>query len=88
MNLDQIIASLNRQNEQLEGENKWLREEISTLTSSYTEEIKNQAYIIYKRDVSLEILSKQIEFLKGQISFIEVLSTASTYISAEVIESL
>ena len=88
MNPDQIIVSLNRQNEQLEEENKQLREEITTLASSYIEEIKNQAYTIYKRDVSLEILSKQMEFLKGQISFIEASSTASAHTSAEAIESL
>jgi chromosome segregation ATPase len=88
MNPDQIVAGLNRQNERLEEENKRLREEISTLASYYAEEIKNQAYTVYERDVSLQILSKQMEFLKGQISFIEASSAASAQASAEAIASL
>ena len=61
MNPDQIVASLNRKNERLEEENKRLREEISTLASSYTEEIKDQAYAIYERDFNLQVFSKQME---------------------------
>jgi hypothetical protein len=82
------FSSLNRQDERLEEENKRLREEISTLASYFAEEIKNQAYTVYERDVSLQIFSKQMEFLKGQISFIEASSAAGSHASAEAIASL
>lgn len=82
MNANQIVASLNRQNERLNEENKRrLKEDISTLVSYYVEEL-------YKKDMSLQILSMQMDFLKGQISFIEASSAASAHASEEAIVSL
>lgn len=91
MNPDQIIASVNRENKQLQDEVASLRSsniDLNARVNFYKKVAENQAYTIYEANAHTGLLLQQIEVLKGQIAFIERKSTAEATASARSIEFL